>query len=819
MTISSFIAAILTTLFTTEQETEDSHQDPDLLQSVEFKNGTGGPSLSRSNEEFLDGVFESATNTTRAAEPEEINDHEKIARVLHTILNEGTSPNEVTSKDDLGTNKSWSTYVVRPEKEFISDSNPDYLELHYPDLFPFECGGFGEQRKNPISRKDQSGALQISKEKCMDEFRWKILELFKHSQEAANRNRQKEYAAHNSLGKAEIWFTVIPDDTQSFNIVVNTLRSRAANYKNPVPVGEYRFKLQLLPYRSEGVFGVPKDYLYLVEEQSRLTLHAHFLVWLYGHENIERQLFHASRLDEEERKANDVSHNARELFQRTVGANDEDHLTHIAKVLKLLAKNIESFSTGELRLPEMEMALKTKYPVYNCLGELELASSAAQDILRSRPKNINVEPHDLQCPICQVTYTVTSRIDAALQSGYRRLLVNMHDLKHRSSCFKNGGLFCRYNTSRRYTMTDCNPTVMADLGCNNCTRYVENQKISLDYGAYASKYSSENGKALADLMRSLNAYEERRLLKEQQVADGIEKEADLHVVSDNNPARSDASIGFGRLMSRSREATNGETVGEPVAAFCALGNDLFEMSHETAILPLTQASAFVQGEQLTASINKYGTVFATIDDYCFQDVEETDMKDRFRLQHRFQQHHPRFETHGQWKRTHLHWPQYPAQRLPDVLDLRDDSEVSADDRTSKQERYAEDVLIMFFPFRKLIDHPFCQGDPITAVPKDDNNDDIVNLIDVDGKDLNTASAQDATANNATDPFVRLLTTFTENPVRLKLESGYVCVTQEQARLAINVLPKPNHLAAGKLLLPFPADRLLPHWWKILAQMG
>jgi hypothetical protein len=40
--------------------------------------------------------------------------------------------------------------------------------------------------------------------------------------------------------------------------------------------------------------------------------------------------------------------------------------------------------------------------------------------------------------------------------------------------------------------------------------------------------------------------------------------------------------------------------------------------------------------------------------------------------------------------------------LPDVLDLRDDSEVSADERTSKRERYAEDVLIMFFPFRKLI---------------------------------------------------------------------------------------------------------------------
>jgi hypothetical protein len=135
-----------------------------------------------------------------------------------------------------------------------------------------------------------------------------------HSQAVANQNRQKVYASHNTV-KTQIWFTVSPDDTQSFKIVMCALGSQAANYENPVPAGEYRIKLlakqpvaaalhfqrvlktvikrvvgwnrsQLLPYRSGGVFGVPKGYLYLVEEQSRLTLHAHFLIWLYGHENI-----------------------------------------------------------------------------------------------------------------------------------------------------------------------------------------------------------------------------------------------------------------------------------------------------------------------------------------------------------------------------------------------------------------------------------------------------------------------------------------------------------------------------------------------------
>lgn len=56
-------------------------------------------------------------------------------------------------------------------------------------------------------------------------------------------------------------------------------------------------------------------------------------------------------------------------------------------------------------------------------------------------------------------------------------------------------------------LTDSNPTVLAILNCNNCTRYVLNQKVSLYYEEYASKHTNENAKALAELMRALNAYE------------------------------------------------------------------------------------------------------------------------------------------------------------------------------------------------------------------------------------------------------------------------------------------------------------------------
>ena len=135
-----------------------------------------------------------------------------------------------------------------------------------------------------------------------------------------------------------------------------------------------------------------------------------------------------------------------------------------------------------------------------------------------------------------------------------QLFVNQHDWKHRESCFKNGRKQCRYNTphlpSEEMTvepvfainietetneplppnplndpivnlnislkkrtpflfLTDCNFYALAVFNCNNCTKYVENQKVSLYYGAYASKHSTENEKALAEMLRALIAYEEK----------------------------------------------------------------------------------------------------------------------------------------------------------------------------------------------------------------------------------------------------------------------------------------------------------------------
>jgi len=86
-----------------------------------------------------------------------------------------------------------------------------------------------------------------------------------------------------------------------------------------------------------------------------------------------------------------------------------------------------------------------------------------------------------------------------------------------------------------------------------------------------------------------------------------------------------ASIGLGRLLSAARAATNGETVGALLAAFAARGNLLFDMSHKTAVLPLTQTLAFLQAKPIQININTKGQVFSVIYDYVYRNRSFEDM--------------------------------------------------------------------------------------------------------------------------------------------------------------------------------------------------
>ena len=367
--------------------------------------------------------------------------------------------------------------------------------------------------------------------------------------------------------------------------------------------------------------------------------------------------------------------------------------------------NIETFAVGELVLPATESETVTNCVDQQCPGKLQLVSQAILLKMRNRPCVGATEPEALICDTCKSTC-----IDTALDRGFYRCFgtpkltdeqtmlliwkgfepkplanegieldrwwlklasiqvkVNIHDWKHRASCFKNGREQCRYKTphlpcenhetevvyainleetthsvlppnpltddivnlninlqkrSPFVFLTDCNVQAIAVLNCNNCTRYVENQKVSLYYGAYLSKLDTENVKALAEVLRALTAYHEkteerRRLAESPHLEEGNDVE-DVKNVPHYVEPPTDASIGLGRILSAARASTNGDTVGAPLAAFVALGNNIFAMSHQTAVLPLNQMHAFLLGLPMKTTLTKKGKVFTVVYDYLFR---------------------------------------------------------------------------------------------------------------------------------------------------------------------------------------------------------
>lgn len=98
---------------------------------------------SRSFEEVDTTLLISATGTVGAPDSKEDNVYSQSAEVL-------CEDNLTTAVSECSHS---NTFVIRPSTTFANDSDSRFLEIRYPDLFPFGRGGFGEPRKIPISRK------------------------------------------------------------------------------------------------------------------------------------------------------------------------------------------------------------------------------------------------------------------------------------------------------------------------------------------------------------------------------------------------------------------------------------------------------------------------------------------------------------------------------------------------------------------------------------------------------------------------------------------------------------------------------------------
>lgn len=101
-------------------------------------------------------------------------------------------------------------------------------------------------------------------------------------------------------GQSSIYKDSIPDGTIRYETLANHPVAGALNFERCLEIAiEYIIGWDTAagaPLKNRGVWGTPSGHLRIVEEQLRLTLHSHHLIWLHGHQDIEQQLKNAQKL-------------------------------------------------------------------------------------------------------------------------------------------------------------------------------------------------------------------------------------------------------------------------------------------------------------------------------------------------------------------------------------------------------------------------------------------------------------------------------------------------------------------------------------------
>lgn len=213
------------------------------------------------------------------------------------------------------------------------------------------------------------------------------------------------------------------------------------------------------PLKMGGFFGIPEAWLRVVQEQSRFTLHAHFEIWIVGHDDLANQFLSSvsdTMKSNSEMMSNflsaitslnasyddniplDIVREEIDVRSRSDSAQSvanqaseeisfSDSSVQVVKVsrrtekcLSRLKQNVEKFIMSELDLPAEEMNLLLCCPVASCSGKLHVKSSKCLEIQRRKPRIGDVELNLLVCSECYVTTSETDQLAKMLDHGFQR---------------------------------------------------------------------------------------------------------------------------------------------------------------------------------------------------------------------------------------------------------------------------------------------------------------------------------------------------------------------------------------------------------------
>ena len=445
-------------------------------------------------------------------------------------------------------------YTVRSSSKFSDMREPDWLELAFPQLFPFGRGGFGERRQVPVSRErmlqhylmlssrsflgweyalhaysmlvqkqlstrayvqarfTRAGGTEcradafckLSAEEAVMAAAYQeacstaakrnkplpqapaslsadakdlissisiVSKAAMHTAEFAMFSRVRNHGMHHTFSKPTWWVTLTVDDVcnfmvwnlalgqnpdevppkaQRFEILSDYPGAAALHFKRVMDVVVRHVlgwdSLRKAPFKAGGIFGILRAYTYCVEEQSRLSLHAHILAWMLGH----RDFFY---------RLNEVRHDPLQFKD----------------LMKQLETVLDAAIRCELGLPAADFEATKKCVKPGCDGEYKVCSN--EMLLACRKRGAGTRHYLLQCNTCAARITPSSVLEAAIRNAgaklgitpldacdktlnqlkwegaawkepgsdkYKVLLAalqykqNQHDPNHRDTCFKKG---------------------------------------------------------------------------------------------------------------------------------------------------------------------------------------------------------------------------------------------------------------------------------------------------------------------------------------------------------------------------------------------
>lgn len=298
-----------------------------------------------------------------------------------------------------------------------------------------------------------------------------------HSRSATEKNRKLMFSMSNVFGKGDVWLTLNPSDSHNKNVY---RMARGGSVPNLCPARSERMKVivkfsgaaainfertldifidrvigwdtqKKMPYACGGLFGVAKAFELCVEEQARLSLHTHVVIWLVGHSSIGSRLSKCAKssVDQSAFDSSSIS-----VLYRSV-IDDMVSTDILGDDISLICSSCGGSEYDPVVESEVVRLRKRHVDEDVCLvcsgcGEehVERASEAVSTVLDDALTSVGVVSGDIPVTVDDLQWMMQGMPVSSeeFKTVKRRVLAHSqtHSHKHAASCWKKGDGRCRY---------------------------------------------------------------------------------------------------------------------------------------------------------------------------------------------------------------------------------------------------------------------------------------------------------------------------------------------------------------------------------------